>query len=157
MAEEPDDRVAVIALDPQVAVQVTQDERLVAVVEVISPRNKDRPEAREAYQNRYLSYLLNGVHALLVDVHRRPLSFSFADALAAALGLSQPACPAPMAVGYRVGDPAAQGGRWLHIWRRSLEVGAPLPSIPLALSADQTVRIGLEQTYMAAAADAYLA
>src|SRR5437868_10821996 len=40
--EEPDEQVAVAALDPQLAVQITQDERLVAVVELISPRNKDR-------------------------------------------------------------------------------------------------------------------
>ncbi len=89
-----------LALDPQVAVQVTQDERLVAAIALISPRNKDRPEAREAYRNRCLGYLLNGVHLLLVDVHRRPVAFSFADALAASLAVSQPNLPAPFAISY---------------------------------------------------------
>jgi hypothetical protein len=154
--EEPDEQVAVIALEPQLAVQVTRDERLVAVVELISPRNKDRPEARDAYRNRYVGYLLYGVHLLLVDVHRRPLSFSFADALATALGITQPACPAPVAVSYRVGDPAATGGLLLGIWRRPLVVGAALPAVPLALSSDLAIPVALEQTYMAAAADAYL-
>jgi hypothetical protein len=138
--EEPDEQIAVIALEPQLAVQVTRDERLVAVVEVISPRNKDQPEARDAYRNRYIGYLLYGVHLLLVDVHRLPLSFSFADALAASLGITQPPCPAPPAISYRVGDP----------------VGASLPTVPLALTADLALPVGLEQTYMAAAADAYL-
>jgi hypothetical protein len=154
--EEPEEQVAVAALDPQLAVQVTRDERLVAVVELISPRNKDRPEARDAYRTRYVSYLLYGVHLLLVDVHRRPLGFSFADALAAALGFAQPPFPAPLAVSYRVGDPAATGGRLLGIWRRPLTVGAPLPAIRLALTPDLSIRVALEETYMAAAADAYL-
>jgi len=154
--EEPDEQVAVAALDPQLAIQVTLDERLVAVVELISPRHKDRPEARDGYRNRYVGYLLNGVHLLLVDVHRRPLSFSFADAVAAALGITQPACPAPLAVSYRVGDPAATGGRVLGIWRRPLVVGAPLPTVSLALSPDWALPVALEPTYMAAAADAYL-
>lgn len=155
-AGEPDEEVAVLALDPQLAVQVTQDERLVAAIELISPRNKDRPEAREAYRNRYLGYLLNGVHLLLVDVHRRPLAFSFADALAASLGVTKPTLPAPFAISYRVGDPAASGGRLLGTWPRSLSVGAALPDIPLALTPDRKVIVGLEPTYMAAAADAYL-
>jgi hypothetical protein len=154
--EEPDEQVAVSVLDPQLAVQVTQDERLVAVVELISPRNKDRPEARDGYRNRYAGYLLDGVHLLLVDVHRRPLSFSFADALAAAMGLDRPAFPPPFAVSYRVGGPAATGGRLLATWRRPLAVGAPLPTIPLALTADLDIAVDLERTYMAAAADAYL-
>jgi hypothetical protein len=148
--------VAVITLDPQLAVQVTRDERLIAVVEVISPRNKDRPESRDAYRNRYVGYLLYGVHLLLVDVHRRPLAFSFADALATALGLTQPACPAPLAVSYQVRGPAATGGRFLGIRRRPLLVGAPLPVVSLALTPDLTIPIALEPTYMAAAADAYL-
>lgn len=155
-AEEPDEELAVLALDPQLAVQVTLDERLVAAIELISPRNRDRPEAREAYRNRYLGYLLNGVHLLLVDVHHRPLSFSFADALAASLGVTQRPLPAPFAISYRIGGPAAAGGRLLGSWPRPLSVGAVLPEVPLALTPDRNVPVGLEQTYMAAAADAYL-
>jgi hypothetical protein len=155
-SDEPDEQVAVITLDPQLAVQVTQDERLVAVVELISPRNKDRPDARDAYRNRYLGYLYYGVHLLLVDVHRRPQSWSFADSLAAALAINQPACPAPLAISYRVGDAAATGGRLLAIWRRPLAVDAPLPTVPLALTPDLAIQVSLEPTYMAAAADAYL-
>ena len=52
---------------------------LIAAIELISPRNKDRPSSRETYLTRYLGYLLESVHLLLVDVHRRPIGFSFAD------------------------------------------------------------------------------
>ena len=54
-------------------------DRLAAAVELVSPRNKDRPESRAIYLNRYMSYLIEGCTLLLVDVHRRPLRFSFAD------------------------------------------------------------------------------
>src|SRR5262249_6348820 len=123
---QPDTELAVLTLDPNVIVQVTQQGRLVAVVELVSPRNKDRPEARSASQNRYLGYLTHGVHLLLIDVHRQPQAFSFADALAQALGLSEPSCPAPLAVSYRVRDDAPGSGRLLGIWRRPLSIGQPL-------------------------------
>jgi hypothetical protein len=62
-----------------------------------------------------------------------------------------------LAVSYRVGEPAATGGRLLAIWRRPLTVGATLPAIPLPLTVEQAVVLDLEQSYMRAAADAYLA
>ncbi len=153
---EPDEEVAVATLDPGTAVYVERLGRLVAAVELISPRNKDRPIARTTYAARYLSYLLEGVHLLLVDVHRRPLAFSFADQLAHELQLSQPLCSSPLAISYRVGERAATGGRILAIWRRPLAVGTPLPLLPLPITLEVTVTVDLETTYTRAAADAYL-
>ena len=154
---EPDEEIAVATIDPTTALFVERQSRLVAAVEVISPRNKDRPVSRNAYLARYVSYLMDGVHAMLIDVHRRPLSFSFADAIARELDLSQPPLPAPCAVCYRVGEPAAAGGRMLAIWRRPLVIDQPLPAIALPLTENLSVPIDLEHTYGAAALDAYLA
>src|SRR5262245_44604626 len=81
--------VALIARDPQLTVHVVRHGQLIAAIELVSPRNKDRPASREQYKNRYLGYLWDGVHLLLVDVHRRPLGFSFADAVAAEMQASQ--------------------------------------------------------------------
>jgi hypothetical protein len=155
-AEGPDEEVAVASLDPGTTLYVETRGRLVAAVELISPRNKDRPVARAAYLARYLGYLLEGVHLLLVDVHRRPFNFSFADGIAQELQLRQPACPPPLAVSYRVGEPAAAGGRLLGIWRRPLLAGSALPTLPLPLTVELSVPVDLEQTYGRAAADAYL-
>jgi hypothetical protein len=155
---EPDLEVAVAALDPAPALFVEREGRLVSAIEPVSPRNKDREVARATYQNRYAGYLIEGVHLLLVDVHRRPGGFSFADGIAAELQMSaEHPLPPPLAVSYRVGEPAATGGRLLAIWRRSLAVGASLPSLPLALGTDASIEIDLEQTYSHAASDAYLA
>jgi hypothetical protein len=61
-----------------------------------------------------------------------------------------------MAVSYRVGEPAATGGRLLAIWRRPLTAGAALPTIPLPLTPEQAVALDLDYTYTQAATDAYL-
>ncbi len=132
--------------------------RLVAAVELVSPRNKDRPSSRAVYLARYLGYLLEGVHLLLVDVHPYPLQFSFADALAQELRQGErPRFLPPLAISYQVRGAAPEGGRMLGVWRRPLAVGAPLPPLPLPLSArDDGIMVALEPTYQRAAADAYL-
>ncbi len=155
-ALEPDEQVAVSVLTAEPAVYVACAGHLVAAIELVSPRNKDRHAAQDVYVARYLGYLHEGVHLLLVDVHRYPLSFSFADRLAQELRLAQPRCPAPLAISYRVGGPSPEGGRFLGFSRRPLAVGSPLPAMPLWLSVEQAVLIDLDQTYARAAADAYL-
>jgi uncharacterized protein DUF4058 len=152
----PDLEVAVATLEQSPAVHVERQGRLIAAIEVISPRNKDRPAARASYLTRYLSYLLEGVHLLLVDVHRRPLAFSFADGIATELGFSQLSVPAPLAISYRVGEVAATGGKLLAIRGGQLTPGVPLPSLPLALDVSFSIKVDLEATYARAAADAYL-
>ena len=154
--EEPDQEIAVATLEGDKALFVEQQGRLITAVELVSPRNKYRPSACDAYASAYLGYLLKGVHLLLVDVHRRPLRFSFADRISEGLNLDQPPFPAPFAISYRVGGPAPSGGRFLALWRRPLTVGANLPSLSLSLSMHDSVRIDLEQTYARAAEAAYL-
>jgi hypothetical protein len=153
---EPDVEVAVATLQEDASVQVERDGRLVAVVELVSPRNKDRPTSREQYAARYLSYLQSGVHLLLVDVHRRPLGFSFPQLIAASLQFELPVPPAPSVVSYRVGASAATGGRMLAVWQHPLIMGDPLPRMPLSLTLDEAVMIDLESTYARAAADSYV-
>ena len=153
---EPDtESVAVFELDPQTAVHIDLHGQLIAAVEIVSPRNKDRPEARQRYLGRYLGYIRQGVHLMLIDVLPRPAGFSFADALAADLRFEQPPCPAPFAASYRVGGPVPEG-TLLARWLRPLRVGGPLPTIPLALAASLSVPIDLEHTYREAARRVYL-
>lgn len=153
---EPDFEVAVATVEEELTVQVKHDRRLVAAVEFISPRNKDRPSSREQYGNRYLSYLREGVHLLLVDVHRRPVGFSFPQLIAAELQTELPAPPAPCSVAYRVGEPVPDGGRLLAVWSDPLTVGQPLPTVSLPLTVHLAVPIDLEGTYSRAAENCYL-
>ncbi len=154
---EPDIEVAVATLEDDTTVLVEREGRLIAAIELISPRNKDRPLAREQYGARYVNYLRGGVNLMIVDVHRRPLDFSFSKSIAASLAQPIATEAAPSVVSYRIGGPAAQGGRMLGVWHHPLVIGEPIPSIPLALSPDVAVMIDLDSTYSRAAADSYIA
>lgn len=154
--QEPDEEVAVATISADTALLVESGGRLVAAIELVSPRNKDRLSSQAAYAGAYAAYLLRGVHLLLVDVHRRPTAFSFPDQIATQLQLHQPPVPAPCVVGYRVGGPSPDGGRFLAVWRRPLAVGNPLPPMRQWLSADESVPVDLENTYRRATEAAYL-
>lgn len=155
-ATDPDIEIAVATIDPATALFIESEGRLISALELISPRNKDRLTARANYTARYVGYLLNGVHLLLVDVHRRPIGFSFSTAIANELQARLPSGQAPFAASYRVGEKAATGGRYVAVWHRSLEPGQPLPSLPLPLDVERQISVDLEETYTRAAADAYL-
>src|SRR6201998_2422087 len=121
---EPDLKASVpCRLEPQRAVHVDFHGQLIAALELVSPRNKDRSDAKETYCNRYLGYLRLGVHLMLVDVLPRPRGFSFADAITGGLGADLPQLPAPFAAAYRVGEVVPVGedmGSLLGVWRRAL-------------------------------------
>jgi hypothetical protein len=157
---EPDlEGVATFTFDPHRAIHIDHHGCLVAAIELVSPRNKDRREAKEAYCSRYLGYLRQGVHLLLVDLLPRPIGFSFLHVLRAALGLAIPDTPAPFAVSFRVGDPIPNGNAEspvIAVWRRALQPGQPLPTLPLTLVSRQQILIDLEQTYRSACEQAYL-
>jgi hypothetical protein len=151
--------VATFTLDPQRAIHVDWHGQLIAVIEVVWPRNKDRRDSKERYTRRYLGYLRQGVHLMLIDLFSQPAGFSFADAISNYLGLDEPATPPPHAISYRVGNsvPRAQEmGTQLAVWCRLLKAGEPLPELPLALDQDQLVVIDLEKTYHEAARRVYL-
>jgi hypothetical protein len=147
--------VATFTFDPQRAIHIDFHGQLIAAIEIVSPRNKDRPESRDRYLRRYTGYIRQGVHLLLIDVLPRPAKFSFADELAVDLGFAQEPCRAPYAVSYRVGEPVPEGTILAH-WRRIIEVGRPLPTVPLALDVHQQIDIDLEHTYCEAARQVYL-
>jgi hypothetical protein len=85
----------------------------------------------------------------------RPVAFSFADALAANLGIDQPPTPAPFALTYRVGEPVPEG-TILAVWGRPMTIAHRLPEIPLALNLEEAVVIDLDYTYAESARRVYL-
>ena len=146
---------ATLTVDADTAVHIDWHGQLIAAIELVSPRNKDRPDSRELYVGRYFGYIRQGVHLLLIDVLPRPAGFSFADAVAAQVGVRLPPTPVPFAVSFRVGEPVPDG-TLVAYWRRPLAAGEPLPSIRLALTVHQSVVIDLESTYREAASLLYL-
>src|SRR5260370_31985791 len=93
-AFDPDrETVATFTLDPQRAIHVDWHGQLIAAVEIVSPRNRDRLDAKARSARRYLGYLRQGVHLMLIDVFSQSAGFSFSDAISADLGLREPATP----------------------------------------------------------------
>jgi hypothetical protein len=130
---------------------------LVAVIELISPRNKDRGEARRAFAAKCAAHLQQGIGLVIVDVvterhanlhHElldlmdKPETFRFAD-------------EAPLyAVAYR---PSRQKtGDQIEIWLHPLAVGQTLPTVALSLRGAVTVPVDLEATYTEVVRDSRL-
>ena len=138
-----------------VRVEVLTDEgdpRVAAAVELVSPRNKDRTRAREAFAAKCADYLGRGCGVVVVDVVTTRRADLQADLLAM-LG-ADPAVEASgalSAVSYR---PVVRDGEGqLLAWPAALEVGRPLPTVPLWLGADLAVPLDLEASHSAACVD----
>ncbi len=120
--------------------------RLVAVVELVSPANKDRPDSRRAFVAKCAALLQQDVCVAIVDIVpvRR---FNLYAELLELIGGSDPL----MADGPPTYAVTLRGRRGSHrrieTFAHVLQVGQPLPTLPLWLSADQWVPVELEPTY----------
>ncbi|MBA4063520.1 MAG: hypothetical protein C0501_07360 [Isosphaera sp.] len=138
-----------------VSVEVRTDDgdpRLAAAVELVSPRNKDRPRAREALAGKCAEHLRRGCGLVVVDVVTTRRADLHGDLLAA-LG-AEPGGPGPgalSAVSYR--SVGRDGDGRLLAWPADLEVGRTLPTVPLWLGSDAAVPLDLEASHRAACAD----
>jgi len=140
-----------VRFDDAIEIKVHDEERgrkLVAIVELVSPSNKDRPEERESFAIKSLSYLKAGVGLVIVDIVT-DMHFNLHDELVR-VGrtpdtFQMPGNPETYAVAYRpvLRKKAAQ----FDVWPHELAVGANLPVVPLALLGYGCVRLDLEVTY----------
>ena len=141
-----------------VEVQVFADDgdpRLAAAVELLSPRNKDRPAARQAFAVKCVGYLQQGSSVVVVDTvtTRRAdlngtiLSLLGVDVSAAALPLSSLSAVSYRAVG-REEEP-----QQLQVWPAPLALAQPLPTLPLWIAPDFSVPLDLEASYQMTCAD----
>lgn len=121
---------------------------LVGAIELVSPGNKDRREARQAFTAKCIAYLSRGIGLLMVDIvtNRRA---NLHNELMAALGqggrfLLEPSA-ATYAAAYR---PSRQPtGDQIELWPTPLALGESLPVLPLALRNAGVVPVDLEETY----------
>ena len=142
-------------IDDDVRVEVFADDgdpRLAAAVELVSPRNKDRPRSREVFAAKCAGYLRRGCGLVVVDVVTTRRAELQAD-LFAALGTDPgPAVPAALSVvSYRSVGRDEEGR--LLAWPVELAVGQPLPTVPLWLGVDLAIPLDLEASHTAACED----
>jgi hypothetical protein len=126
--------------------------RLVAAIEIVSPANKDRPESRHAFVAKCAALLQKQVSVTIVDlvtIRDSNLYHELLDLIGetdAALGSS----PAPIyGVACRTTKPDPKPGTsWkLETWYQPMQVGQPLPTLPLWLTDDYSIPLDLEASY----------
>jgi hypothetical protein len=122
--------------------------RLVAAVELVSPRNKDRPESRRAFAIKCASYLQALVSVVVVDVVTERHDDLYAEVLALIARERQgswPGEPPLYTVALRTTKPDEH---WrLETWEQPLALGRPLSTMPLWLANNLAVPLELEATY----------
>src|ERR1700722_678849 len=107
---------------------------LVAAIELVSPGNKDRDDARRAFAVKCAAYLQQGIGLMVVDIVTSRQA-NLHDQLMALLGhtdgLTFP-MPTPLyATAYRPAHREARNE--VDLWREALGIGEPLPMLPLAV------------------------
>ena len=148
------DLILPIVFPDDIEVQVfatTTGAVLVAAIELVSPGNKDRPETRQAFAAKCVSYLTRGIGLIVVDTVTNRLANLHND-LMGLLGRGERFLMAPAATTYAVAyRPSRQpSGDQIEVWPRPLTLGQPLPVLPLALRNAGVVPVDLETTYQEA-------
>ncbi len=106
------------------------DPRLTAAIELVSPRNKDRYRAREAFASKCAGYLRRGCGLVVIDAVTTRRADLQAD-LMSALGVEEPSSSSTLSAVLRAVGHDQEGQ--LQGWPTALEVGQPLPTMPLWL------------------------
>ena len=123
--------------------------RVVAMIEVVSPGNKDSKHAIASFVAKSADFLRNGIHFLVVDLFppgpRDP--HGIAQAVWNEL-VGEPLATRPTDKLLSVA--AFDAGEGLTAYVDALAVGAILPEAPLFLAPGWYVNVPLEETYQAA-------
>jgi hypothetical protein len=132
----------------QVSIRHVSDDRVVALVEILSPGNKDRTDSLRMFVEKAVHFLDAGIHLLILDlfpptsrdpegIHRSIWSHVMTDQF------QRPSDEPLTAAAY-------VGGLVKRAFVESLAVGRPLPDMPLFLEPELYVIVPLEGTYQTA-------
>ncbi|HJT30418.1 MAG TPA: DUF4058 family protein [Pirellulales bacterium] len=132
------------------AIRHVSGHRLVAILEIVSPSNKDRAEHVEELAAKIVAALEAGIHVLLVDLwppgafDPRGIHGAVRDWFDALDGPYRPPANEPLTLASYCASPPAE------VFVEHLAVGRRLPEMPLFFHADRYINIPLEATYQAA-------
>ena len=122
--------------------------RLVAAIEIVSPANKDRPEHRRAFVAKCEALLQEQVSVTIVDVVTTRHGNMFGDLLQSIGQTVAPQGPETASLYAAASRGTKRDEKWLlESWVYTLAIGEPLPTLPLWLSDDLAVPLGLEASY----------
>jgi hypothetical protein len=141
---------AALARRRTLAIRHVSGHRLVALLEIVSPANKDRALSVEEFAAKVVSALDVGVHVLVVDLFPPSLHdpHGMHGAIWQRVKQSDEAYDLPAAEPLTLASYAA--GPRVDVYLEHLATGAALPEMPLFLRPDRYVNVPLEATYQAA-------
>jgi hypothetical protein len=128
-----------------------RDARVAAVIELISPSNKDRVDARRGFAAKMISYLRIGAGLIIIDVVSSR-SGSLHEELVSILGLPE-SCKlrTPTGLSTVAYQPVKTiDDENIQVWFETLTLGTSLPTMPLAVRGYGPVGVDLDATYMEA-------
>ncbi|HEY7158712.1 MAG TPA: DUF4058 family protein [Gemmataceae bacterium] len=122
--------------------------RLVAAVEIVSPANKDRPEHRRTFAAKCAGLLRERVSVVIVDIVTTRTQNLYGELLDL-IGQSDPSLsPEPPPLYAAACRLTKREDEWrLETWTQSLDVGRPLPTMPLWLADNLAVPLELDESY----------
>ena len=130
------------------AIRHVSGHRIVALVEIVSPANKDRYAHVAEFADKAETALWHGIHLLLIDLFApgphdpRGMHGAIGELLDDTPYELPPNEPLTLA--------AYAAGQRPEVYLEHLAVGSPLVDMPLFLSPDRYVNTPLEPTYLAA-------
>src|SRR4051812_25680316 len=135
-------------LQRTVVIRHTSNDRIVAMIEVLSPGNKSSRHAIRSFLDKAVVALDGGVHLLLVDVHppgpRDPHGIH--GALLNEIGTEEYV----LSREHPLTAAAYIGGAVVEAFVAHFAVGEAIPSMPLFLTRENYIRVPLEAAYLAA-------
>ena len=130
------------------AIRHAASRRVVAIIELVSPGNKERRPNLRAFVEKVIAFLWNGIHVLVIDpfppTPRDPHGLHAVFWRSLARRRFVPPGDKPLGAAVYV-----SGEEW-RTFAEAFAVGDALPTMPLFLGPDTWVALPLEATYMAA-------
>jgi hypothetical protein len=132
------------------AIRHVSGHRLIALLEIVSPRNKDRPQSVEEFAAKIASALRAGVHVMIVDLFPPGTHdpHGMHSVIQEHLNQFEQAYDLPSDEPLTLASYVA--GLQVDANLERLAVGAVLPEMPLFLRPDRYVNVPLEATYQEA-------
>jgi hypothetical protein len=129
------------------AIRHISGHRVVALLEIVSPANKDRPEHVEQFVQKAVNALDAGIHLLIVDLFPPGPhdAHGMHSIIRQKLDLSDEPYDLPSAEPLTLASYAVGPG--VDMYLEHLAPGAPLPEMPLFLSCERYIGAPLESTY----------
>ena len=132
-----------------IAVRHVSDDRIVAMVEIVSPGNKSGSNAFRAFLEKTCELLEHRIHLLIIDLF--PPTSRDPHGLHAAIWRELVDDPEPDVAGGKPLTLAAyESSLVVKAFVETVAVGDSLPDMPLILEPDGSVAVPLEKTYQSA-------